>query len=349
MKSKLKLIIIIAVIILILVGIAILNKIMDNRHIIGDNDPYAVGSTPGNIYNNGLYAEENGIVFFANPYDGGKLYTMNADQSDIKRIASGDVSFINVINGYAYYFSSTSGDQSGLGYVRNGRGLYRTDLEGSTFAMTKCTTDGLIVVGNYLYFLYFEEGSNNNAHVSLHKVSINDENLEMVLDEHICLGGYSAGKLYYGGVNEDHHLYSLNLETGQSEQVSNINVYLPIVNGDYVYYLDLNNDYHLTSMYLPDGSTSDLSGERVDTYNMNNSVIYYQNCDPNAYALKRMNIDGSNKETVQTGIFKNINITSTYTYFQDFKAELSVYYTPTNGSISVQPFDNARQAAIAAR
>lgn len=349
MKSKIKLIIILAVIILVLVGIAILNKIMDNRHIIEPNDPYAVGSTAGNLYNNGLYAEEDGVVYFSNPYDGGKLYTMNADQSNIKRIASGDVSYINVINGYAYYFSATSGDQAGLGYVRNGRGLYRTDKNGSTFAMTKCTTDGLIVIGNYVYFLNFEEGSNNNAHVSLQKVSINDEGLEMVLDEHICLGGYSNGRLYYGGINENHFLNSLNLETGQVEQVRSNNVYLPIVNGDYVYFLDLDNDYHLTSMYIPDGSSQDLSGERVDTYNMYGNVIYYQNCDPNAYALIRMNTDGSNKEIVQTGVHKNINITSTYTYFQDFKADLPVYYTPTTGSISVEAFDNARNAALQAK
>lgn len=350
MNKTLKIIIPISIIILALAGIVILKSVVSKQHIIDSNDPYAVGAMCGNIYNSGLFAEESELVYFSNAYDGGALYVMNSDQTNVRRIASGNISYINVLNGYAYYFSSTSGDQAGLGYVRNGRGLYRTDSNGkSTFAMTKCTTDGMMLIGDYLYFLDFEEGSNNNAHVTLNKVSINNENFEELLDEHIHLGGYSNGKIYYGGVTEDHHLHTFDISTGATEDISNINVYMPVIQGDKVYYLDLDNDYHLTVMNLSDGFKQDLSGERVDTYNIYENVIYYQNCDPNAYALKRINVDGTGLETVQKGVYRNINVTSTFTYFQEFGNDLPIYFTPTTGSINVTNFDAARDAALAVR
>lgn len=347
MNGKIKTIIAISSIIILLVAIALLKSYQEKRNFIEPNDAFAVGNTTGNLNNKGFYAEENGLVYFSNPYDGGSLYIMNSDQSNIKKLASGNISLINVINGYAYYFSSTSGDQAGLGYIRNGKGLYRTDSNGSSvFAMAKCTTDNMIVVGNNVFFMDYGEGTNDTAHVTLQKVSINNENQELVLDMPITLGGASNGRLYFGGVTADHHLYSLEPETNSISPVSDINVHLPIVNGGYVYYLDLDNDYHLTSMYLMDGSKTDLSGERVDTYNLYGGIIYYQSCVPNAYALKRMNLDGSNKEIVQTGVYHNINITSTYTYFQDFNNNLPVYFTSTSGNILVQEFDAAKTAAF---
>lgn len=347
MKKILKIAIPISVVLIVLIGIIILKRIVATKHIIPSNEPNAVGFMCGNIYNGGLYGEEDDKVYFSNPYDGGALYSMDKDQSNIKKIASGNVSNINVLNGYVYYFSSTSGDKAGLGFVRNGRGLYRTDVKGKdTFAMSKCTTDGMILVGDYLYYLDFAEGSNDNAYVTLQKVSINNENQQLVLEEHIALGGYSNGLIYYGGVDSEHHLHTYDTMSGVTNQIYDINVYMPVIVSGYVYYLDLDNDYHLTSMSLSDGSRLDLSGERVDTFNIYGGTIYYQNCDPAAYALKRVNVDGTNLEIVQSGVYKNINVTSSYTYFQEFGNDLPVYYTPTSGSINIQNFDAARDAAL---
>lgn len=347
MKKILKVAIPIIIVLIVLIGIVILKKIMANRYIIPSNEPNQVGSMYANLYNGGLYCEDDGKVYFSNPYDGGALYSMNADQSLVTKIASGHVGYINVLNGYVYYFSSTSGDNAGLGFVRNGKGLYRTDIKGKdTLAMSKCTTDGMLLVGDYLYYLDFAEGENDNAYVTLQKVSINNTDQQLVLAEHIKICGYSNGLIYYGGVENDHHLHTYNVATGETNQIYDVNVYMPVVSSGYVYYLDLDNDYHLTSMSLSDGSRQDLSAERVDTFNMYGGILYYQNCDPDNYALKRVNADGTNMEIVKNGVFKNINVTSTYTYFQEFANDLPVYCTSTTGSVNVMSFDSARDAAI---
>jgi hypothetical protein len=51
-----------------------------------------------------------------------------------------------------------------------------------------------------------------------------------------------------------------------------------------------------------------------------------------------MNTDGSNVEVVAEGEYKNINITSNYTYFHDYSDSGNMYQTPTNGTVSVSVF-----------
>ena len=40
------------------------------------NESYVNGNTAGNLYNAGLFCESNGTVFFANPDDKYRLYSM---------------------------------------------------------------------------------------------------------------------------------------------------------------------------------------------------------------------------------------------------------------------------------
>ena len=72
-----------AVILLLLMVIAIL---------IGRvplNDENTVGNTPGNLNNGGYFCESDGRVYFANAYDGYALYSMNSDESDLRKLEIG--------------------------------------------------------------------------------------------------------------------------------------------------------------------------------------------------------------------------------------------------------------------
>ena len=59
----------------------------------------------------------------------------------------------------------------------------------------------------------------------------------------------------------------------------------------------------------------------------------------------RMNLDGSNPEVVAEGNYENINLTSTYAYFNAFGASTPVYHTPVNGPVNVTTFSAAMDAA----
>lgn len=349
-KSTIKVIIVISVIILVLVGITILQKFVDSGNRAPENDPNLIGNTQGNLYNGGYFTQKDDIIYFSNAYDGGSIYSMTATEGDVKKIVSGKTSFLNIAGDYIYYYSSTSGEQTGLGYIRNGRGFFRSSLDGKkTFTLAKAETDSMILVGNHLYFTNFEEDPSNpnQALVTIHSITLNNEDDKMLIKQHAKLGGYSNGNIYYSGIDNDHYLYSYNIGTGATNTVFNEYVYLPIVYGGYVYYLDLNDEYKLKKYSLADQSITTIVDERVDTYNLYNDIIYYQNVDPNGYALKRIYTDGTGLETVKEGVFTNINITSHYVYFNEFKNEVPIYHTPTFGNVNVTAFTSAMEAVTA--
>lgn len=67
------------------------------------NDENTVGNTPGNLNNNGYFCEYDGRVYFANAYDNYSLYSMNPDETDIKKLHDGSSSHICAGGDYLYY------------------------------------------------------------------------------------------------------------------------------------------------------------------------------------------------------------------------------------------------------
>ena len=346
MKKGLKLTLLIIAIVFLFAVAIIIKQVIKNSLRIPLNDPFVTGNTAGNLYNGGLFAEVNGKVYFSNAYDNNNLYVMNPDQSELQKLATGDIGMINVIGDYVYYYSQTSGDQAGLGYVRNGRGLYRYDLnDNKIISLLKVSSDSMLVMGNNLYYTSFTESADvpGQAGITVDTISTEGENQRTILEEHIKLGSALGGLIYYAGVQDDHHLHTFSPAENNDyiAEISAHSMYLPIVQGSEVYFLDLEDDYHLKALSLSDGNIRNVIDERIDTYNVFNGVIYYQNCDSNDYALKRCFTDGTNVEVVKTGVYNNINITSAYVYFTDYNNTLPVYQTPTGGSVNITTFDNA--------
>ena len=50
------------------------------------NPPGTVGNTAGNLYNSGLFCEYDGTVYFSNAADNGALYSMNVDETEVKKL-----------------------------------------------------------------------------------------------------------------------------------------------------------------------------------------------------------------------------------------------------------------------
>lgn len=347
LKKEVKIALVIIIIILVFVLLALLKSFLAARDKVPENDPNVAGNTTGNIYNGGYFVESNSTVYFANPYDNGNIYVMDSDQQNIHRLFGGNNSFLNIAGNYLYCYSASSGAQNDLGYVLNGRGLYRSRIDGKkTYSLTKCETDSMILVGNHLYYTVFEDDSKNKdqAIVTVHSVTTGNEDEKTVINEHVKIGGYNSGILYYNGMDNDHYLHGYNIASGTSSDIFNESVYLPTVYNGYIYYLDLNDHYHLKRYSLSDESIEVIVDERVDLYNLYGDIIYYQNCNPDDYALKRVYTDGTGLEVVANGVYKNICATSSYVYFTEFNNELPLYCTPTYGPVNVTTFDAALQA-----
>lgn len=312
---------------------------------VPSNDVNTAGNTAGNLNNKGYYCELNGRVYFANAYDDYALYSMNSDESDLKKLNDGSYSFLNAAGDYLYYSMVGKSDGYDLGFIGTAYGVYRSKLNGErVVGLDRCHIVSMQLCGDYIYY----EKYDNKAGVSLEKIRTNKREKQTVAPETIINPNcYVDGDIYYNGDTTDHYLYALDTATDTSRVVWEGALWNPIVQDGYVYFMDISNDYRLCRYSLYNDIVEVLTGDRIDMFNVYDNYIYYQVSSPTEPALKRMLTDGSSQETVQEGVFQNINITSQYVYFNAFDEPTPVYRTSTFGPVNVTTFDAAMQAAAA--
>ena len=94
------------------------------------SDDNTVGNTAGNLNNGGFFCENDGVVFFSNAYDNNTLYSMNPDESQIKKLGSNYVASLNAGGDYIYYYMESGTNGSGLGFMSRTAGIYRSNRNG---------------------------------------------------------------------------------------------------------------------------------------------------------------------------------------------------------------------------
>ena len=308
------------------------------------NDDNTVGNTAGNLNNKGYFCEYDGRVYFANAYDNYSLYSMNTDESDIKKLHAGATSYINAGGNYLYYVTSGNTESNDSGSFRGAYGIYRSKLNGKNVTgMDRCYVAAMQLCGNYLYYSKID----TKTSMSLEKIKIDKKDKQTVNPNTMLNPNcYVDGTIYYNGTDRDHYLYALNTATDNVSVVWQGNIWNPIYLNGYVYYMDVENNYRLCRYSIYDNVVEVLTNDRIDTFNVYENYIYYQTNSQTDPALKRMYVDGSSQETVRSGIYQNINITSEYVYFNTFGEPTPVYKTSTYGPVNVTTFDAGMQAAL---
>jgi hypothetical protein len=334
-----KAIIILAVILLLIAALSLISFLSKR---IPANDEFLAGNTGGNLYNRGLFCEAEGKVYFANSYDGGSLYSMNSDETEIKKLNSSGVYAINAGGNYLYYCLDNSGSGgTGLGYIRPSLGLQRSKTDGSSSARLKndfVTT--ALLCGNHLYYLNY----NNEELAAVYKIKTDGSEDQRLMDGITILSSYASGTLYFAGTQSDHNLYGLDTATDSIFTVMEGNIYQPVFHNDFIYYLDLGQNYRLCRYSPADGHTEVLTADRVDAFNVGNDVIFYQTNSPTEPALYRMDTAGGSPEFIASGNYTKINMTSQYAYYYRFGDDITIYRTPLYGYPEVTAFDAALQA-----
>lgn len=342
MNSKKTVILSLSGVLLILITISVCSYFLQR---IETNPPDTIGNTAGNLNNNGLFCETENRIYFANAYDGGTLYSMNPDESDIQKLSHAEVSFLNFGGRHLYYYQKDSTGASGLGFVVHMSGLYRCKPNGeNVLCLDKSDCHTVALIGNTLFYEKAVEGA---ATRRLYSISTDKKNLQERTTFLLNPASAANGGIYYNGTVDDHYLYFMDAATGSSSLVYAYNMWFPTLCDNYIYFLDTDHGYQLCRYSLASGTSEVLTTDRVDCFNVFGSYIYYQKNDPDDPALMRMLTDGSNPEVVATGNYSDINITSQYVYFHAFGADTPVYHTPTAGAIDVRTFESAKEAAYA--
>lgn len=299
-----------------------------------------VGALAGNIYNDGLFCEADGKVYFSNSYDGGALYVMDPDRTNVKLVKSISARFINVGGNSIFFFGKPLATEKGLGVIVSKPGIFTVTKNGKNFkALSKDKSQSMLLVDNQIFYQHYTE----KEHSTLYCLDLVKHENNKVLSYLINPASYYGGYIYYNGMYDDHYLHTLDTKTGETATVWAGDIWNPICTGDYVYYMDVSSDYRLCRYSMSQNAVEILTHDRVDTFNVYENVIFYQKSSQNNPQLKKMSIDGQNVSVVANGVFNSINITSTYTYFKEFGDEKRTYCTPTYG-VGVSEFIEARDA-----
>ncbi len=300
------------------------------------NDGLANGNTAGNLYNAGLFCERGDMIYFSNPSDNHKLYSMTSQGTNVKKLSDDTVSYINADDHYIYYVRNNSSKDSAFSFLKwNDNSLCRIKKGGGD--VTILDQDPSLyasLVGNYIYYIHYDKQDAS----SLYKVKIDGKEKQQVSTHPYLTCSTNGSYIYYNGIEKDHNIYRLDTASDSAVSIFEGNCYQPVIDGSTAYYLDADNNYALTLADLSTGETEVITNDRVDTFNVYGSVIYYQRNDKNNPALCRIGTDGSGQEEVCPGNFTDINITSSYVYFYPYDNDKTCYRTPLNGPVNVSQF-----------
>ena len=341
MKSKIFAVGSIVCILALAISFHIVSRINDR---VPKNPSGTVGNTSGNLYNGGIFCENDGYVYFANAYDNNALYRMRPDESEMTRLIASQTASINADGKYLYYYQQGSGSGTGLGYVINTTGIYRAEKENprKLACLDRIFGKNVVLIDNALYYSCIENDATTN------KIDIDGENKEVVFDFDVLPTCVYDSTLYYANNKDDQHLMAFTPETGLTRQALIDDIYMPIVDGSSVYGIDVHNGYALVCVNLYNGTRTTLDTEWTDMLNVTDgNYIYYQTAGKTPQ-LTRIYKDGSHMEVVSEGAYNAIHVTSNFVYFNGFGSTIPVYKTPVNGAVNVTTFDAAATAAAAA-
>ena len=332
-KRKLRLsknaIILIIVFAALIVFAAIAMLITRHSIKVPANPKGLIGNTGSNINNDGLFAERNGVVYFANSYDHGSLYKMNPDESGISKLLDGDVQMINAGEKHLYYYLKDSSTSSGLGFVMKVVGIYRCNLKGKEVeTLTRDQALTILLMDDSLFFQHYD----NEKGVSLYMMNTEGKGMHEISPDIINPASGHNGLIYYNDNTQSHFLYAMDINTQAMAEKVRYNMWNPVREGDYVYFMDMENDYRLCRYDLINNVIDVLSEDRLDTFNVCGNYVYYATSVGQNPALVRVGIDGSDMEVIAQGVFNHLNATSRYLYFQQFDDDFRTYHTMIGSS-----------------
>lgn len=293
-----------------------------------------IGNTAGNLNNQGLFCERNGKVYFSRPGDNDYLYSMDINEENMQKLVAVPVRNLLCSGEHIYYTQlTTDTSDGGLGYVRSRHSLNRCNLNGKD--IQTLNYDIIIqaqLVGSQLYLLTTKEDN-----ISFSKYNVMNKEEVQLADYAVNPSCALAPYIYFSDTIDDHSLMRLDTTNDTIQTLCKESFWNPVIYNGSIYYMDVKRDYRLCRYRLAENSVQILTEDRVDCFNVGNDYIYYQTCDVKAPCLKMMNTDGKDVQTLATGVYTNINMTSMYVYFQEFGVDGTLYHSRI-GSLEYELF-----------
>ena len=299
------------------------------------NEPGTNGNTIGNMYGGGLFCEHGGVVYFANPNDFSRIYTMNPDESNINILANDSVYYINADDNYLYYSRNGNKDYSQMGFLNvNINSLCRMSLRNKkVIILDDANCSNASLAGNRIVYLHYDA----DDATTLYSVMIDGTEKEQLSKAAIDPACMVGEKLYYSGVERDHNLHAMNLDKKDSAFVNSLNLWMPNIQGNTLYFMNLDENNRIFRSDLGGNNPTGITSYGSSDYNITGNFLYYQSIKGNPDGIYMVDLTSGAETLVAEGQYNHINTTSRYVYFADYFSG-TTFHVPI-GSTSVQVFN----------
>lgn len=334
MKTKLKQII---VIIFIIVAVIIIYLVYKASQKTIYNDSSVIGNTAGNLYNGGLFCENNGLIYFSNNNDNGSLYSMDLNFQNVKKIHDDKPYYLNVDDNYIYYaranYTQKKEDISIFQFYNYG--LYRITKNGKNIKMlSNNITDTVALAGSYIFFQVYEK----KVGLDLYRLKIDGKDLSYISTENIRPFSIKDRILYYApdSGSSDHFIRTLDLDTELETILYDGNCYMPIASTDFIYYISLEDKYNICSIDYNGDNKEVIVDEFCSFFNISSDerFLFYQIDGGEHNRIAMIDLHTMTQTTIRDGNYKNIHVIGNYVFFRDFNETDTYVYSTVDETLN---------------
>lgn len=302
------------------------------------NDTYVNGNTPGNLYNNGLFCEADGMVYFSNPSDNHTLYSMPVSGGTATKLSDDVASYINADSHYVYYVrNNLSGDGQKFSFLHiNTNSLCRYEIAtGKTLVLDEAPCIYASLLGNELYYIHYDTDTAS----TLYRIKIDGTHKEQVSDNPYLTCSANGQYLYYNNITNNHNICQYDTTDQSSHVIYEGNCYMPSADNEAIYFLDCDNNYSLMQLKRNASAPTVLVQDRIDCYNVCGDTVFFQtNGGDKEGTLCMIHTDGTGYKEIAQGNYVNLNTTSDALYFSPYGSEDIIYEMPLGGDGSYSVF-----------
>lgn len=316
MSKRVRSVLIWALVILAVAAIILFQYLMSR---VAAYEEGTTGNTSGNLLNGGLFCEDDGKIYFANPYDQNTLYVMDTDLTNPEQISDDNVSYLNVAGKYIFYTKrndkKTVDSDALMSFSTTG--LYRIKKNGSQMArLYDDPTQVACLYGNTVYYQHYDQEEG----LLLYAAAVDASEDTLLLEEACAPYVVCNNEIYYTGMETDHAIRKISIQGGDSEVVADGSFTSLTMEGDYLYFMDMNADYALKRMPVSGGTIETLVSERLATYNVapGGDTLYCQIDNGTDNGLYEYDLSGGSLHLLQSGDYNYLNITRDYLFFQEY-------------------------------
>jgi hypothetical protein len=189
--------------------------------------PVKLGNNPSNLINGGLIAADSDRIYYVSTDSTDGLFSMKHDGSEITRLSSDYVEYLNVLNGWLYYRKARSDNNP------NGGGLYKMTTGGKE--EQRLTSDEpfyINVVDDWIYYV------NWSSTTDVCKVKIDGTAQQILFSGHYQCLTTNGQQLFFSSMTDagSSLLFSGTLDGKELKQILPDALDHPFVYDDWIYF-----------------------------------------------------------------------------------------------------------------